>query len=212
MFGCLQCEKADRIDDGLFRILIPFESVTTTVYVAVYEQGVAIIDSATYPTDVDTYILPALSEVGVDEAQVRYLLLTHDHGDHAGGIDRLRERLPRATVGAMFALPNAKTLLDGELLLGGLQVVHLPGHTDTAAGFLDRRTGTLLSGDCLQLDGIDKYRNGVSDRDAYRASIEKLKRMDIRRIVAAHEYEPLGSVADGETAVEQYLDECLRLI
>ncbi len=202
----------ERIDAGLFRILIPFEEITTTVYVAIYDEGAAIVDSATYPTDVDAYVLPALSEIGVDDAQVRYLLLTHDHSDHAGGSGRLRERFPSATTGAMFALPNAEPLSDGEVLLGGLQVVHLPGHTDTAVGFLDRRTGTLLSGDCLQLDGIGKYRNGVSDRERYAASIEKLRGMEIRRIVAAHEYDPLGSTAEGEAAVERYLDECLRLM
>ncbi len=203
---------SEKLGDGLFRIVIPFEEVTTTVYVAVYGEGVAIIDSATYPSDVDGYILPALREIGVTEADIRYLLLTHDHSDHAGGIERLREVFPRATVGAFFELPNAVRLSDGDLLLGGLQVVHLSGHTDTAVGFLDRRTDTLLSGDCLQLDGVGKYRNGVSDRERYAASIEKLRGMDVRRIVAAHEYDPLGSIADGEAAVEQYLDECLRLV
>ncbi len=201
----------ERLDGGLFRILIPFEGITTTVYVAVYDEGVAIIDSATYPSDIDGYILPALREMGVDEAQVRYLLLTHDHGDHAGGLDRLRDVFPQAIVGAMFTMPNAVRLSDGDVLLGGLQAIHLPGHTDTAVGFLDRRTDTLLSGDCLQLGGVDKYRDGVSDCKQYRASIEKLRGVTVRRIVAAHEYEPLGSIADGEAAVERYLDECIKL-
>lgn len=202
----------EQLGDGLFRILVPFEAITTTVYVAVYDEGVAIIDSATYPSDVDGYILPALAEIGVRDEDVRYLLFTHDHGDHAGGLGRLREVFPRATVGAFFALSDAQRLTDGQVLLGGLQVVHLSGHTDTAVGFLDRRTDTLLSGDCLQLGGVDKYRDGVSDRGQYEASIEKLRGMTVRRIVAAHEYDPLGSIADGEAAVKRYLDECIRLM
>ena len=66
-----------------------------------------------------------------------------------------------------------------------------------------------MSADCLQLDGVDKYRNGIDDIDEYISSIEKLKSLKIKRIIAAHEYIPLGSVADGYEAVEQYLDACL---
>ena len=79
-------------------------------------------------------------------------------------------------------------------------------------GFLDVRTGTLLSGDCLQLKGVGRYRRGVTDKSGYTASVQKLKSMPIRRIVAAHEYDPLGSLAEGEEAVAQYLDCCLHCL
>lgn len=202
----------ERIENHLFRILVPFEDLTTTVYVAIYEEGVAIIDSATYPSDVDTYILPALEELGIDFSRVRFLLLTHRHGDHAGGIGRLSECFAGARVGAFPNPdhPERKQLADREILLGGLQVLYLPGHCKDSVGFLDLKTKTLLSGDCLQLKGIGKYRNGVKFRDAYEESVNKLKKMDIARIVAAHEYDPLGSIAEGKEAVNAYLDACLR--
>jgi glyoxylase-like metal-dependent hydrolase (beta-lactamase superfamily II) len=102
-------------------------------------------------------------------------------------------------------------LTDGEKLLGCLQVVSLPGHTKNSVGFLDLRSKTLLSGDCLQLKGIGKYRNGISRPAEYIQSIKRLQEMDIECIVAAHEYDPLGSIADGKAEVSQYLELCLQI-
>ena len=90
-------------------------------------------------------------------------------------------------------------------------MVYLPGHTDHSVGFLDLETKTLLSGDCLQLEGIGKYRNGIGFPYLYIESCEKLEKMNISRIVTAHEYDPLGSIADGEAEVEKYLDLCIRI-
>lgn len=206
--------KIDNLGAGLFRILIPFDGdVTTTVYVVLLEDGVVLIDSATYLTDVDNYIIPALDELKISIESVKYLLLTHDHGDHAGGAKRLLEVAENATIGASFSFNSLKfvPLTDGELIGGRLQVVSLPGHTQNSVGFLDLKTNTLLSGDCLQLEGVGKYRNGIGYPSLYIESCEKLKKMNISRIVTAHEYDPLGSIADGEDEVEKYLDLCIRI-
>ena len=204
----------EQLGEGLFRLLVPFEDLNTTVYVVQGEEGVAIIDTATYSEDVDTYILPALETLGIDRADVRYLLLTHDHGDHAGGLERLRTWLPDATVGASFSIdaPRFLPLAEGTCLLGRIRVVELAGHTKNSVGFFDTPTRTLLSGDCLQLGGVGKYRDGISYPILYRASVERLRGMEIERIVAAHEYAPLGSVAEGREAVASYLDACLSFL
>ena len=196
---------------GLYRVRVPFQDLTTTVYIARYDEGAAIIDSATYPSDVDNYIIPALCELGIGEDDVRWLLITHTHSDHAGGLPRLSELFPRARVGFVSELDHSgfRQISDGEVLLGGLQVVSLPGHTKNCVGYLDIKTRTLLSGDCLQLRGIGKYRNGVGQPKAYAESVARLSGMDIRRIVAAHEYDPLGSLAEGEESAREYLRECL---
>ncbi len=203
----------EKIDNGIYRILIPFEKVTTTVYLYMCEQGTAIIDSATYSSDVDENIIPALKELGIPQSSVKYLLLTHRHGDHSGGIRRLAELFPDAIVGTSypFEIANRIDLEDNKIVFGSLKGIHLPGHTDHTFGFYDTDTKTLLSGDCLQLDGVGKYRNGIQDFEQYAASINKLKKMDIERIVAAHEFDPLGSVAEGKQAVMFYLDTCIRI-
>lgn len=203
----------ESICENLYRILIPFEDIYTTSYVAVHDQKAAIIDSGACAEDVDQHILPALEEIGVQKTDVQYLLLTHSHSDHAGGTLRLTELFPSAEVRAACEIPFLKysRLADHEMLLEHLQVIYLPGHTRDSIGFLVTTAGTLLSGDCLQLAGISKYRNNITDREAYDRSIEKLQGMKLQRIVAAHAFEPLGSIAEGEEAVQEYLEMCKKL-
>lgn len=203
--------KIVSITPHLHRIRVPFEAIYTTVYVAKYPAGVAIIDSGDMGSDIDDHVLPALIELGIHTRDVKFLLLTHDHGDHAGGIGRLAECFPDATIKASFHLnlPHFQPLTDGELLLDGLKVLFLPGHNAHSVGYFDVQTKTLLSGDCLQLSGVDIYRNGIGEPELYERSIEKLLDMDILRIAAAHEYDPFGSLAEGRMEVERYLRYCL---
>ena len=207
--------KIDEIDRGLYRIRVPFEEgIFTSVYVIVCDEGAILVDAATYPKDVDESILPALDSIGILPERVRWLLLSHEHGDHAGGAERALACFPEARFGASFPHPSGRLLLltDGEVLLGRLQVVALPGHTERSLAFYDRKTKTLLTADCLQLRGIGKYRNGIAYPTKYRESVRRVRELSPYRIVAAHEYDPLGSVAQGEEAVTAYLDACLAFI
>lgn len=206
-------EYLQKVDAGIYRILVPFEDLSTTVYIVRSPQGVAIIDAATYASDIRDFVLPALAQLGIGREAVTHLLLTHAHDDHAGGLPALLEAFPHARVQSItpFALPEFSPLQDGDMILGRLQAVLLPGHTRLSCGYLDLPTGTLLSGDCLQLAGVGKYIHGIGYPEAYRSSVEKLQKMDIRRIVAAHEYVPLGSIAEGREVVAAYLDACLQL-
>lgn len=203
-----------RIDEGLYRLYVPFEELMTAVFFAVYPQGTVIVDSATYASDAENYIVVALDELGIERESVKYIALTHGHGDHAGGAGRLSELLPMAEVRSPepVAISGYSQIGDGELLLGGLRAIRLAGHTKNCVGYLDERSGTLLSGDCLQLRGVGKYTNGVRYPDTYRASIERVRGMKLRRIVASHEYVPLGSIAEGERAIKEYLDTCIEVL
>ena len=108
----------ERLGKDLYRLLVPFEDLTTTVYFVKGEGGWAVIDCATYAEDVDQYILPAMREIGIAAEEVRWLLLTHTHLDHAGGLPRLTERFPEAQVGAADAQvhPGQKALQDGDVI------------------------------------------------------------------------------------------------
>jgi glyoxylase-like metal-dependent hydrolase (beta-lactamase superfamily II) len=77
-------------------------------------------------------------------------------------------------------------------------------------GYLDRQTGTLLSGDTLQLFGISRYRNGIRYPRLYRETVERIRQMPLLRIIASHEYDPLGACAEGRDAIEEYLNTCLQ--
>jgi len=204
----------NKIDNGIFRILIPFEELTTTVYVYTCNYGAAIIDCATYPSDVDNYFLPAIESLNIPQNNIKYLLVTHNHGDHSGGMGRLAEVFPNALIGVSFPadLQNTIELTDNKTVFGNLKAVFLPGHTDHSFGFYDTATKTLLSGDCLQLNGVGKYRDNITDIDLYIDSVKKLKGMDINRIVAAHEFDPLGSIAEGTSTVSFYLNKCIDIV
>ena len=173
---------------NIYKLDIPFDNVTTSSFLVVSEEGNILVDCGTYPDDVTSIILPALNQIKI---KPDYLFLTHSHGDHAGGIKRLAEVFPNATIGATFetGLKNQIILEDNERILGDLVTVFLPGHTENSVGFFDTATKTLLSGDCLQLEGIGKYKNNVANLNLYEKSILKLKNMDIKCIVAAHEFE-----------------------
>lgn len=203
--------RAERIDEGLYRVRIPFEDLNTTVYFVLSKRGLAVIDSGACPEDVDRFLLPALRELGLGVGDVRLLLLTHWHGDHAGGFARLCACFPQADAMAPSAresFPAVRTVRDGTLLLGALEAVALPGHTADSMGYWHLPSGTLLSGDCLQLEGVGAYKSGIALQEAYLASLSRLEQRTPLRILAAHEYEPLGSLAEGEAAVRAYLSAC----
>ena len=56
--------KFENIIGGIYRLKIPFESIYTSVFLIKTEQGNALVDCATYASDVDKYILPALNQQG----------------------------------------------------------------------------------------------------------------------------------------------------
>ena len=83
---------------GIYRLRVPFEDLYTSVFLIRTEQGDALVDSGTYPSDVTEYILPALQEFGLRLADVRYLIFTHQHGDHTGGKTTLLALAPTIEV------------------------------------------------------------------------------------------------------------------
>lgn len=75
--------------EGIYRLRIPFETVYTSVFLMKTDRGVFLVDAATTDAAVDGIILPALDEMGYALSDVRGLVLTHRHNDHAGGSRRL---------------------------------------------------------------------------------------------------------------------------
>ena len=195
--------------NGIFKIEVPFERIYTAVFAVRLAEGYLLIDCATTAEDVDTHILPALRELGFTDPP-RALLLTHNHGDHAGGAERLLEHFPTMPI---YAAEPPKSLPyleigEGDLLFDRLQVLHLPGHTRRSVGYLHLPSATLISGDCLQQRGVDKYVNGVRYPALYLQSISRLRTLPLRCILASHDYVPLGCSAVGAAEIAAYLDEC----
>ncbi len=111
---------------------------------------------------------------------VARIALTHAHGDHVGGLDRVHAAFPdaevaisardaRALAGDLRLDPQepqaklrgsyvtvktqpTRLLVPGDRV-GSLEVVAAPGHTPGQVAFLDTRDRTLIAGDALQTRG-----------------------------------------------------------
>lgn len=90
------------------------------------------------------------------------LVMTHDGGDHYGGLDAVME----AFSPTLYAAADEETMLStinhepdeyfdhGDVILGDIEIVQVPGHSPCPSGLLLREAETLISGDIL--DGADR--------------------------------------------------------
>ncbi len=203
----------ERIGDGIYRLCVPFDTVYTTVFLLTDGNGSVLLDCATTDTDVERVIVPALNARGVYPKMV---VASHQHADHAGGMPALLRAFPHAKAGLLnrtvtYANPTVY-LQDGELLLGHFRVLNLKGHADDALALYDLHTKTLLACDCLQQNGVDKFKVYLTDKAAYSRTIQRLRSMDIERVVCSHDYEPCGYCIEGQDNIERLYTVCESVI
>lgn len=206
------------ITPDVTRIRIPFLDVYTSVFLIGTEAGYLLFDTATYPTDIAEHLLPALSSLGIRKEALAAVLISHPHRDHAGGLAALLEECPGLSViagsDALLATHGGARLsvaADGDVLFGVLRIVAIPGHTADSIAVLDLRTGTLLSGDGLQLYGLfgsGWWGANITMPQAHLAALERLAELPITAIYPAHDYHPEGDAFIGQAAVARALAAC----
>ena len=200
----------EKITDSILRLKVPFEDIYTAVFLIFGEGGAILVDAAACEYDAKEVILPALKKC-IDLSEIKYLVCTHLHGDHGGGIRHLLPHLENAKVGAiseravtLYGEDKVQILHDGDTLCG-VTALSLFGHSLDCVGLYDARSKALIMGDAVQLYGITKYGCGAGFPKEYRKTIEKIRKLGAKMIVASHEYYPLGSTACKEE-VSTYLD------
>lgn len=207
-----------KINDNIHRITLPYKDIFTTVYTVKTEKGVLLFDAASYDTDLDAYIQPMLDALQIKAEDLKYIFISHNHSDHSGGLGPIAQRYPNAVIlsrspklAEKFAEYKVEAHEDGDAVLDVLQIVTIPGHTKDSAGILDKRTNTLISGDCLQLFGIfgsDDWASNIRFPALHLEALAKLRTMEIENIYTAHDYHPYGFKYEGKAAVAKALTAC----
>lgn len=129
-----------RIFDNVGVVSVGFVSATAILT----SRGIILIDALNNPDEAEQILVPGLRELGADPSTIKYVVVTHAHGDHFGGAQYLADtygtRVMMAPADwdllASTAPANAPTrdldIADGQkLTLGDTTVTlhHTPGHT-----------------------------------------------------------------------------------
>ncbi len=139
----------------LFDNLYAVGNSETVVYAITTSEGIVLIDAG-HPGDIESVVLPGLQTLGLDAADIKYVLIGHGHSDHYGGAAFLQQK--GARIGATAAdwdtiAAEAPSALFGEvpkptrdlvlqeatpLVIGDttIKLVEIPGHTPGALAFI----------------------------------------------------------------------------
>lgn len=213
-------KNIQKINENIYRITIPYKDIFTTVYTIKTDNGILLFDAGSYDEDIENYILLALSVLEISADLIKYVFVSHNHKDHAGGLCAFMKKFPNTCIISRchkikeeYARYNVLTPLDNDVVLDVLQIITIPGHTQDSSAIYDTRTKTLISGDSLQLYGIfgsGYWGSNITYPKEYFDAIDKLRKMDIQHILTAHDYHPYGYSYVGKEAVSKALDACIR--
>ncbi|MDP8262122.1 MAG: MBL fold metallo-hydrolase [Candidatus Ancaeobacter aquaticus] len=134
-----------------------------------------------------------------NDLTVHYLICTHGHYDHIGGIADFKKKYgkeipvmihtndvdmfvhPKKYVPLLGVLipgniPPDKELYDGEAIKIGnmeIKVIHTPGHTPGGVSLYDKNGGYVLTGDTLFHEGVGRTDLAYGSFEDLKCSIEK---------------------------------------
>lgn len=184
-------EPARVFDNLLFVGMTEF-----TAWAVPTSAGIIVIDPV-FDYSVEAAVVEGLQKLGLNPADIRYVLVSHGHGDHAGGARLLQERYQARVLMAAADwdllerqkpawLPRRDMIVtDGQTLTLGdttLTMYLTPGHTDgTVSTFIPVRDGAaqhlaFLWGGTLFNFGPDRARF-----EAYAASAARMRDLVTRR-------------------------------
>ena len=201
--SCWSQEVAETLDDPEAQRVAPFKVFDNLYYVGAKwvsawlletDQGLILFD-ALYDELTDL-VIESIRELGFDPNDIRYLIVSHAHYDHIGGVRRFQEEF-----GAVVMMTDADwnmteepaiyreyptpvrhlSVSDGSTLNLGrtrLRFMQTPGHTP---GVLSTRFTVYDNGyphDAFLFGGVGLNFSGVERTEMYISSIQRLMQLE----------------------------------
>ena len=159
-----------------------------SLYLVEGNDRAILIDAGTYIPDLDKIVAKITSKPVT-------MMLTHAHGDHAGGVGPFPEVYLNA--GDMTIVPNnmrnykgqIRYLNDGQVIdLGGreIEVIFTPGHTPGSATFFDKAKHYGFSGDAFGSTNLLVFTNLSTEMYTAERIENYMKKHDIRFLFPGH--------------------------
>lgn len=161
------------------------------------DRETAIIDAG-YPTEESAEaILSGWNKLGKPE--IKAVLLTHAHIDHAGAIEAIRHNtgapvylhnLENERLKNLFPIEQYDIIFkdSGHITIGSLDIefLYMPGHTSGHICFYEKSEGALFSGDMIVGNEYAAIVPPDGDMSAYMRSLERAKELTPKIILPGH--------------------------
>lgn len=165
------------------------------------EERTILVDTGFSDADSDL-IIERLENAGRKHDDLKLCILTHRHGDHVGGLKKLKRVLKFELMAHELDVEGIKkistsdvdhVLKGGEIIqdCGGIRILHTPGHTPGSISLFLPKARTLIAGDAILSAGehlIVSPNYLSSDPEQAKESAERLIKMnlDIERVLVGH--------------------------
>ncbi len=177
-------------------LCVTLGAADNNVFLVTGDRAAVFIDSGHDDPAETSALLEAWERVG--SPPVAAMALTHRHGDHVGGANRLAGATTAGEVISSAAeqphiersgTPVTRSVGHGETLdLGGatLQFIMTPGHTMGSLCVLYSEESVLFTGDTILGTGTTSVNPEQGDMRLYMESLDKLLALDVRLVGPGH--------------------------
>jgi hydroxyacylglutathione hydrolase len=167
---------------------------------------------------------PVMEALDARGLGLEYILITHGHGDHTGGVKELKQRLGSRLIGPEESADDLDEIASENALVSlgtsSIRFIATPGHTFFAVSFYllpdnTDEAGAVFTGDTMFIGGCGRLIDGEAETLFH--SLKKLAALpENTRVYPGHEYtlenyKFASLVAPGDVAVHERLVEVKAL-